>query len=75
MTDDTWAVIAPYPHPVAHPAACAIGGDIYVVGGGGNTVSTRERQKVFCYSPNTDTWTEKCAFLVSFLWATFVQAY
>ena len=57
---NSWSQIADYPHPVSHPAACAIGEDIFVVGGGGSNYNTWYRDRVFAYNTLEDTWTEKC---------------
>ena len=56
---NTWTTIAKYPHPVAHPAACVLGDLIYIVGGGGPTTETGERDKVFAYNTTTNEWIQK----------------
>ena len=60
IRDNTWSQICDYPHPVSHPAACVLGREIFVVGGGGANISTQYRDLVFAYDPEYDTWTEKC---------------
>ena len=60
IPDNCWSQIADYPHPVSHPAACVIGDDIFVVGGGGSNYNTWYRDRVFAYNTMEDTWTEKC---------------
>ena len=61
IRNDTWSQIADYPHPVSHPAACVIGHEIFVVGGGGSNVNTQYRDRVYAYDTKNDTWTEKCS--------------
>ncbi len=54
---NSWTPIADYPWPVEWPAAGAVGGKLYVVGGradvGGNTVTN----KFAVYDPANNTWT------------------
>ena len=60
IQNNTWTTLENYPHPVAHPAACVLRDEIYVVGGDGPTVDTSQRDRVFAYNTTTNEWTEKC---------------
>ena len=61
IASNTWATISNYPHAVAHPAACVLGDEIYIIGGGGATFETRERDKVNAYNTTTNEWKAKCS--------------
>ena len=59
IENNTWETISNYPHSVAHPAACSLEDEIYIIGGGGSTFETRERDKVNAYNTTTNEWKAK----------------
>ncbi|KAI1076381.1 hypothetical protein F5B20DRAFT_323388 [Whalleya microplaca] len=57
-SSQTWAVSAPFPHPINHANAAGVGDNLYVFGGLNDGKSQWDAQPhSYVYSPWNDTWT------------------
>ena len=62
MAADRWSAVAPLPERLHHPAAAAVAGKLYVVGGFHGTYAERDpAASVWAYDPGTDRWEQRAS--------------
>lgn len=63
-TTQVWTNLSPLPHPLGHVRSVAIGGKIYAIGGGDNTMTNIPTKLAFVYTAattqNTDDTISSC---------------